>query len=112
MSISFVKLEKIAIYNYKILKQVYEEDIMCGIQVFVGIMQFQDRREDIIDDERASCPTTSKTDPNMVKVTEMAINDQLDSSKNSRRTEHKQRICEIDSDKRSEHEDIVCQKFQ
>lgn len=84
---------------------------MCRIWASVGITQLQDKTEDIKDDERSGCTLTSKTDPNVVQVTEMAINDQLDCSEDSRRTEHEQRFCKIDSDKRSKHEEIVCQKF-
>jgi hypothetical protein len=60
---------------HKVLQQVYEEGTKSITQVFVWIKQFQYGKKDDTDDKRYGHPTTSRTDPNVEKVTEMVKND-------------------------------------
>ena len=58
-----------------ILTKVYGKSAMSKTRVYEWYKRFQDDREDVEDDERPGCLSTSTTDENVEKVKEMVIND-------------------------------------
>ena len=66
-----VKLENSATQTYDLLKKVYGDECLSHTQVFERFKRFEEGREEIRDDQRTSCPSTSKTDANIEKVCEI-----------------------------------------
>ena len=56
---------------YDLLKKVYNDERLSHTQVFEWFKRFKEGREEIRDNQRASCPSTSKTDADMEKVGEI-----------------------------------------
>jgi len=61
-----VKLGKCATEMYNLLK-VYGNECLSRTQVFERFERFKEGREEIGDDQRPGCPSTSKTDANIEK---------------------------------------------
>ena len=66
-----VKLRKSSTETYDLLKKVYGDECPSHTQVFKWFKRFKERREEIGDDQRPSNPSTSKTDANNEKVSEI-----------------------------------------
>ena len=66
-----VKLGKSATETYDLLKKVYGDECLSRTQVFDWFKRFKEEREEIGDDERPGRPSTSKTDANIEKVSEI-----------------------------------------
>jgi hypothetical protein len=62
-----VKLKK----YFQLLKEVYGDNVMLGMRVFVWHKRFMQGKEDIEDDERPGRPSTSKTEENIEKIREI-----------------------------------------
>ncbi|CAH2106262.1 unnamed protein product [Euphydryas editha] len=56
-------------------KKAYGESAMSITRVYVWYKRFQDGREEVEDDERPGCLSTSRTNENMEKGKEMVLND-------------------------------------
>jgi len=63
-----VKLGKSATETYDLLKKVYGDGCLSGTEVFEW---FKEGREEIGDDQRPGHPSTSKTEANIKKVSEI-----------------------------------------
>ena len=50
------------------LTKAYGESAMSETRVYEWYKRFQDGREDVEDDERPGCPSTSTTDENVEKI--------------------------------------------
>ena len=59
----------------EMLTKAYGESAISGTRVYEWYKHFQDGREDVEDDERPGCPSTSTTDENVEKVKEIVMND-------------------------------------
>ena len=57
------------------LTEAYGESAMSETRVYEWYKRFQNGREDVEDEERPGCPSTSTTDKNVEKVKEMVMND-------------------------------------
>jgi len=66
-----VKLGKSATEMYDLLKKVYGDKCLSCTQVFEWFKRFKEGREEIRDDQHPSRPSTSKTDTNIEKVSEI-----------------------------------------
>jgi len=66
-----VKLGKSATETYDLLKKVYGDECLSYTQVFEWFKRFKEGREEIGDDQRPSRTSTSKTDTNIEKVSEI-----------------------------------------
>jgi len=66
-----VKLGKSATETYDLLKKVYGDECLSRTQVFEWLKRFKEGREEIRDDQRPGCPSTSKRDANIEKVGEI-----------------------------------------
>ena len=53
------------------LKKVYGDEYLSRTQVFEWFERFKERKEEIEDDQRPGRPSTSKTDANIEKVSEI-----------------------------------------
>ena len=69
-----VKNEIKCIKVYEMLTKAYGESAMRKTRVYKWYKRFQDGREDVEDEERPGCPSTSTTDENVEKVKEMVMN--------------------------------------
>ncbi|KAJ8963145.1 hypothetical protein NQ318_018610 [Aromia moschata] len=65
---SLVKLGKAFIEAYAMLKEVYGNECLSGIQVFEWLKQFKEELETTEDDPLPGRPSTSKTDENFEKI--------------------------------------------
>jgi len=65
-----VKLGKSTTETYNLLKKIYGDECLSRTQVFEWFKRFKEGREEIGDDQRPGCPSTSKTDANIEKVGE------------------------------------------
>jgi len=54
-----------------LLKKVYGDEYLSRTQVFEWFERFKERKEEIEDDQRPGRPSTSKTDANIEKVSEI-----------------------------------------
>ena len=66
-----VKLGKSTTETYDSLKRVYGDEYLSHIQVFEWFKRFKEGREEIRDDLHPGHPSTSKTDANIEKVSEI-----------------------------------------
>jgi len=66
-----VKLGKSATEMYDLLKKVYGDECLSCTQVFKWFKRFKEGREEIRDNQRPGCPSTSKTDADIKKVGEI-----------------------------------------
>jgi len=67
----YVKLGKSNTEMYDLLKKVYGDDSLSPSQVFGRFKRFKEGREEIRDDQGPGHPSTSKTDANIEKVSEI-----------------------------------------
>ena len=63
-----VKLGKSATETHNLLKKVYDDECLSCTQVFEWFKRFKEGREEIGDDQRPGCSSTSKTDTNIKTV--------------------------------------------
>lgn len=70
-----VKLKKTPTECLQLLKEVYEDTCMSRAMVFMWHKRFSGGREAVEDDEREGRPSTSKTDENVEKITEIIRKD-------------------------------------
>ena len=67
-----VKLKKIFPTKcLKLLKEVYGDNLMSHSRVFEWHKRFSDGRDEVEDDEHPGRPSTSKTDQNIQKISEI-----------------------------------------
>jgi len=66
-----VKLGKSATETYDLLKKVYGDECLSCTQVYEWFKWFKEGREEIGDDQCPGHPSTSKTDANIEKVSEI-----------------------------------------
>ena len=66
-----VKLGKSTTETYDLLKKDYGDECLSHTQVFAWFKRLKEGREEIRDDQRPGCPSTSKTDANIEKVSEI-----------------------------------------
>jgi transposase len=66
-----VKLGKSATETYDLLKKVYGDECVSSTQVFEWFKRFKGAREVTRDNQRPGHPSTSKTDANIEKVSEI-----------------------------------------
>ena len=66
-----VRLGKSIAETYDLLKKVYGDECLSRTQVFEWFKRFKEGREEIGDDQCPGCPSTSKTDANIEKVSEI-----------------------------------------
>ena len=66
-----VKLGKSTTEMYDLLKKVYGDECLSRTQVFEWFKRFKEGREEIGDNQRPGHPSTSKTDANIEKVSEI-----------------------------------------
>jgi hypothetical protein len=62
-----VRIGKSATDTYDMLKKVYGDLCLPHTQVFEWFIRFKEGREEIGDDQRPGCPSTSKKDANIKK---------------------------------------------
>jgi len=70
-----VKLGKSATETYDLLKNVYGDECLSRTQVFEWFKRFKEGREEIGDDQRPGRSSTSETDVNIEKVSEIVQQD-------------------------------------
>ncbi|EGI61189.1 FLJ37770-like protein [Acromyrmex echinatior] len=70
-----VKLGKTATETYNLLKEMYGHECLSRARVFEWFKRFQDGREDVEDDSRPGCPSTSKTDDNIETIDNLVRSD-------------------------------------
>jgi len=66
-----VKLGKSTTEMYNLLMKVYGDKCLYHTQVFEWLKTFKDGREEMGDDQHPGHPSTSKTDANIKKVSEI-----------------------------------------
>ena len=66
-----VKLGKSATETFDLLKKVYGDECLSRTQVFKWFRRFKEGREEIGDDQRPGHPSTSETDANIEKASEV-----------------------------------------
>jgi len=66
-----VKLGKSATETYDLLRKVYGDECLSGTQVFEWFKRFEEGREVTGDDQHPGHPSTSKTDANIEKLSEI-----------------------------------------
>ena len=66
-----MKLGKPAKEKHSLLKKVYGDECLSSTQVFEWFKRFKEGREEIGDNQGPSRPSTSKTDTNIKKVSEI-----------------------------------------
>jgi len=66
-----VKLGKSTTETYDLLKKVYGDECLSCTQVFEWFKRFKEGRKENEDDQRPGHPSTSKTDTNIEKVSEI-----------------------------------------
>ena len=70
-----VKLRKSPTECFKLLTEVYGEDVMSRPRVFEWHKRFKSGRKEVEDDPRSGRPSTTKTDKNIVRVKQMVRSD-------------------------------------
>ena len=53
---------------FKLLKEVYDEDVMSRTQIFEWHKRFEKGREEVKDDSKTGRPSTTRTDENITRV--------------------------------------------
>ena len=66
-----MELGKSATETYDLLKKVYGDECLSRTQVFMWFKRFKEEREEIGDNQHPGRPSTSKTDGNIEKVSEI-----------------------------------------
>ena len=63
-----VKLRKSGSETLQLLRATYRDAVLSSSQVLRWYKAFKDGREDIEDEQRAGCPSTSRTENNVARV--------------------------------------------
>ena len=70
-----VKLRKIPTEYFKLLKEVYGEDVISRTQIFKWHKHFEKGREEVEDDPKTGRPSTTRTDKNIIRVKQLVRSD-------------------------------------
>ena len=70
-----VKLRKTPIECFKLLKEVYGEDVMSIMQIFEWHKRFEKGREEVEDDPKTGRPSTMRKDKNIIGVKQLVQSD-------------------------------------
>ena len=70
-----VKLRKSPTECFKLLKEVYGEDVMSRTQIFEWHNRFEKDREEVDDDPKTKWSSTTRTDENIIRVKQLVRSD-------------------------------------
>ena len=70
-----VKLRKTLTECFKLLPEVYGEDVMSGTQIFEWHKRFEKGREEVEDDPKMGQPSTTRIDENITRVKHLVRSD-------------------------------------
>ena len=66
-----VKLRKILIEYFQLLKEVYGEDVMSRTEIFKWHKRFEKSREEVENDSKTGRPSTTRRDENITRVKQL-----------------------------------------
>ena len=70
-----MKLRKTLTECFKLLKEVYAEDVMSMMQIFEWYKRFEKSREEVEDDPKVVQPSTTRADKNITRVRQLVQSD-------------------------------------
>ena len=97
------KLEKKAAETHEFLKQAFGESTLSYVQVWRWVKKFKEGQEGVDDDLRSGRPTTSQTDENVTRVSDLLNSDRRMSVRLLADTEHSEKCCASHRYGRIEH---------